>query len=132
MLINTHALAAFLAFFIGGKLLFSPKGTSQHKKLGYVFVGLMLYVSFSALFIQELNQGHYSLLHLLVPVTIISLLLAIIAIRKYRRSKTPLFLYIHQFTMISTFVGGLCVAGFFAFWPGRHLNILLTQFINSL
>ena len=53
--IPSHALMALLAVVIGGVQLMSPKGTCQHKALGYIWVSLMMYVSISSFFISEIQ-----------------------------------------------------------------------------
>ena len=53
--IPLHAMVAMAAIIIGGLQLSLKKGTSLHKFMGRVWVGLMLIVSFTSFFIHELN-----------------------------------------------------------------------------
>ena len=39
--IPLHAIAALVAMVLGGLQLWGPKGTRNHRTLGYIWVGLM-------------------------------------------------------------------------------------------
>ncbi len=70
--IPLHAIIAILAIIIGGIQLTLKKGTSLHKFMGWIWVILMLVVSFTSFFIHKLNLwGKYSPIHLLSIWTII-------------------------------------------------------------
>ena len=53
MPIPLHAIAAMLAVAIGAAQLWLAKGTSRHRKLGYVWAGLIAFVAVSGFFIHD-------------------------------------------------------------------------------
>ena len=79
-------------------------------------------VSITAIFIQEINPGEYSLIHLLIPWTIGSLIYSIWNIRKYRETKLPRHKHAHMYSMIGVYIGALIVAGAFTLMPGRFFH----------
>lgn len=80
LLLASHAFAASVALPLGAwQLFFSTKGDDRHRFAGRVWVGLMLYVSFTSFWIKELNPGEFSLIHILSVVTIITVSLGITA-----------------------------------------------------
>jgi len=128
MIIQLHAVSALAAFFVGLGLLLSTKGNRRHRVAGRVFVGLMVLVAISAIFIQELSDGRFSWVHVLVPVTLVSVWRAVSAIRRFQRFGDRADLQRHRGIMISLFFGALVVAGLFTLMPGRTLHTLI--FLN--
>lgn len=81
-LLVTHLAAALVALPLGGYQLFRrTKGDARHVLVGRVWVGLMLYVALSSFGLRDLNNGSFSLLHVLSIVTLVSLALGIWRIR---------------------------------------------------
>ena len=109
----THTLAAILAIVIGGVNLASEKGTKRHKALGWVWMLTMLFVTVSSLFIRELNEGKFSLIHGLTAWTMFCMVVAIVAVRKGQ-------IRTHAGFMVGTMIGA-AIAGLFALMPGRFL-----------
>lgn len=106
-LIATHAFSALTSVLLGGwQLFFSAKGSSLHRLVGRIWVGLMLYVSVTSFWIREIRHGQFSLLHILSIVTIVSVILGIVAARRGN-------LRSHVGNMRGSWIG-LCVAGGFA------------------
>ncbi|QDZ00737.1 DUF2306 domain-containing protein [Nitratireductor mangrovi] len=111
--IQIHALAAILAFLLGGLVLFRRKGDRLHRIGGRAWVALMLVVAVSSFFIHTIRiWGPWSPIHIVSVVTLYSLAQGVWLAR--RRLITA-----HQRTMQSTYVGALIVAGTFTFLPGR-------------
>jgi uncharacterized membrane protein len=105
--IATHAFSALTAVLLGGWQLFlSTKGSPLHRRVGRVWVGLMLYVSITSFWIREIRDGQFSLLHILSIVTIVSVILGIVEVRRGNVRG-------HVGNMIGSWIG-LCVAGVFA------------------
>ena len=68
--IQIHAVSATAAMLLGAVILFRRKGTPVHKLLGRVWVGLMLIVATSAIFINEIRLiGPFSPIHLFSVLT---------------------------------------------------------------
>ena len=116
--IPIHAMIAIAAIIIGGLQLSLKKGTSLHKFMGRVWVGLMLIVSFTSFFIHELNiWGKYSPIHLLSIWTIIAVVLGVYFARIGNIKR-------HKIFMVWTYWLALILTGFFTFYPGRVMNIM--------
>jgi uncharacterized membrane protein len=80
--------------------------------LGWTWVVAMGATAVSSLFIRAINPGAFSLIHLLSGWTIVALPMAVYAARRHRVAA-------HRRAMTGMFVGGLILAGLFAFLPGR-------------
>ena len=117
--IYIHALFALIAVPVGLYILLTKKGTQKHKLTGRIWTLFLLIVSFTALFIQAINPGEYSLIHLLIPWTIGSLIYSIWSIRKFQKTKLQKYKKAHMYSMIGVYVGALLVAGVFTLMPGR-------------
>lgn len=115
-----HAIAAMIAAVLGALQLWGPKGTRNHRVLGYLWVGLMAFVAFSGFFIHVLKVvGPFSPVHLLSVFTLASLWYAIRAARRRNIKR-------HRQTMVALFWMALILTGFFTFWPGRVLHQVVT------
>ena len=86
-IIYAHATLALLAVPLGLYILLAKKGTKQHRILGRIWVTFLIIVSLTAIFIQAINPGQYSLIHLLTPWTIGSLIYAIWNIKKFKKQE---------------------------------------------
>ena len=116
--IPLHAMVAMAAIIIGGLQLSLKKGTSLHKFMGRVWIGLMLIVSFTSFFIHELNLfGKYSPIHLLSIWTIIAVVLGVYFARIGNIKR-------HKIFMVYTYWLALVLTGFFTFYPGRVMNLI--------
>lgn len=116
--IQAHVAGAVMALGFGIVLFSLPKGRGLHKWLGWSWVVAMTITALSSFFITGLIKGSFSPIHALSGWTLISLPIAISAIRR-RNVKT------HRNTMTSLFVAGLIVAGLFSFLPGRLMWAVL-------
>ena len=81
-----HAIFAILAIPLGLLIFLKKKGTFLHKRLGWFWILFLVIVSISAVFIQT-KPGQFSIIHLLIPFTLISLIYAIWSIRKFKETK---------------------------------------------
>jgi len=117
-IIQLHAGAAGAAFLLGIVMFLRVKGTLSHKVLGWTWVTLMVITAVTAIFIRTEflpNIYGYTPIHIFVVVTLVSLPLSIMAIkRKDVRA--------HSSSMIGLFIGGLIIAGALAFMPGRIMH----------
>ncbi|MCC2676274.1 MAG: hypothetical protein K0R89_608 [Ramlibacter sp.] len=123
--IAVHVTAALLAVVTGPVALWARRGRIQHPRLhrafGYAWVTLMLITAVSAIFIRDRelpNIAGYTPIHLLVPVTLVSLFGAFwfLARRNIRA---------HQLVMRNLYIGACLVAGAFTLLPQRFLGQLL-------
>jgi uncharacterized membrane protein len=117
--IQLHAYAALAAFVLGAVQLVRVKGTTQHRALGYTWVGLMLIVAISSFWIHDMRVwGPWSPIHLLSIFTLTMLPLGVHYARRHNVTG-------HKRTMIGIFAGALIVAGIFTLAPGRIMHRVL-------
>jgi uncharacterized membrane protein len=124
-IIAIHMSAAIAAFAIGPVVLWARLGTYVrpwlHRALGYAWSTLMLAAAISALFIRDFNLPNiegYTPIHILIPVTLVSLFVAFGALARGK--------YVtHRQTMQYLYIGACVVAGAFALLPSRYLGELI-------
>ncbi|MCE2990823.1 MAG: DUF2306 domain-containing protein [Burkholderiales bacterium] len=118
-LVYLHLATVLPAFLIGTWLLLNRKGTPHHRLLGKVYMVLMLTTAVTALFIPALLGprlwNHFGFIHLFSLLTIYTVPTAYLAARRHDVAT-------HRSSMIWLYIGGLVIAGAFAFGPGRLLN----------
>lgn len=114
-----HLATVLPAFVLGTYLLLRSKGTPTHKRLGKIFLSLMLLTSVITLFMSAqvgpTLLGHFGLIHLLSLNVIYSVPVAYFAARNGRIQQ-------HKANVKGMYFFGLIVAGTFAFMPGRLLH----------
>lgn len=102
---------------LGAYLLLTRKGTRRHKRLGKLWVGLMLTTATAAIFIR--SGGSFSFIHIFVPMTYIASYKIIATARRGDMQG-------HRYEVISLFLGALMIPGIFSMaLPGRLLNVWL-------
>ena len=117
--IPVHAIMAMIAIILGGIQLSMKKGGTIHKLLGRIWVGLMLIVAISSLFIHEIKLwGAYSPIHLLSLWTIFILSVGVYYARVGNIKR-------HKQVMIATYFFALILTGFFTLYPGRIMHQIL-------
>jgi len=131
--IAIHLSATLAALLVGPVALWARRGHSAsapaglhprvrlHRAAGYAWVTLMLIAAFSALFIRDFNLPNvwgYTPIHLLIPVTLGSLVVAFRALHRgdIRR---------HRLWMTSLYISACLVAGAFTLLPSRYLGRLV-------
>ena len=124
-IIYAHAVFALLAVPLGLCILITKKGTKQHRILGRTWASVLIVVSLTAIFIQSINPGQYSLIHLLIPWTLSSLIYSIWNIKQFKKTKIERYKKAHMYSMIGVYVGALLFAGVFTLMPGRFFHELL-------
>lgn len=116
--IKIHLLTAVVAFLIGLIQLLSRKGTVRHKWLGYLWVVLMLTICLASFGIKEIMPMSvvfgYSPIHLLSIWVLFQVFRGLYFARIGNIIK-------HKRCMLSTYFGGLIIAGVFTLMPGRLL-----------
>jgi uncharacterized membrane protein len=114
--IQIHAAAAVAALLLGAFVLFRGKGDRRHRMLGKLWVGTMLVVAISSLFIWTIRMwGPFSPIHLLSILTLFLLWRAV----SYARAHN---IRLHKRTMQYTYIVALVVSGLFTFYPGRIMS----------
>ncbi len=114
--IQLHAIAAILAFVLGGIVLFRRKGDRLHRIGGRIWVALMLAAAVSSFFIHTIRMvGIWGPIHLLSIATLWYLVKGVRLARQRRILE-------HRTVMQTTYLGALVLAGGFTFWPGRIMH----------
>ena len=120
--IQLHVATVLPAFLLGTYLIFaSRKGSPTHRKLGWLYLGLMVFTSITALFIHEINPNGwagFSLIHLFVPLTLFGIYNAVMGVRTSNLKR-------HRGAMLGVYVGGILIAGAFTFLPGRIMHAVV-------
>lgn len=121
--VRIHVATVVPAFFLGTWLIFfSRKGAKNHRAAGYVYLALMTVTAVTALFIQTLMPGGpfggFSPIHLFVPLTLSGVVGALYYARRHD-------IKAHRRSMMGVYIGGLLIAGSFAFMPGRIMHALV-------
>jgi uncharacterized membrane protein len=119
-----HLATVLPAFVLGAFQLLARKGTSVHKRLGKLYMLLMLATGLVTLMMPaEVGPrvlNHFGFIHLFSFLALLSVPTAYVAVRRGH-------IKIHQQTMIWLYVGGILIAGAFAFSPGRMLHAWLFE-----
>ncbi|MEN8885814.1 MAG: DUF2306 domain-containing protein [Winogradskyella sp.] len=114
-----HLYTVLPCVFIGGFLLIIKKGTLIHKRLGRIYMVLMLFTAIVTLFmpayVGNTLFNHFGWIHLFSFLTIWTVPTAYIAIKKGNVKA-------HKRKMILLFFGALIIAGGFTLAPGRYLH----------
>lgn len=114
-----HLCTVVLAFVLGTFLMLQKKGTQRHRLLGKCYMTLMLVTATIALCmpaqIGPRFLNHFGYIHLFCLLVFYAVPAAYFAIRQGNLVK-------HKANMLGVYVGGILIAGAFAFLPGRLLH----------
>ena len=117
MAVVIHVATVLPCVPLGAYLLLTRKGTSLHKRLGKVWVGLMVTTATAAIFIK--SGGSFSFIHIFVPMTYIASYKIIATARRGDMKG-------HRYEVISLYLGALMIPGLFSMAiPGRLMNVWL-------
>ena len=123
-----HLATIIPAFGIGARQLLKRKGTLIHKRLERIYMILMLATALITLAMpaqvgpQFLH--HFGFIHVFSLLALISVPTAYFAARRRDLSA-------HRASMIALYIGGLLIAGAFAFAPGRMLHGWLFGWLSN-
>jgi len=125
-LLAAHAAAALVALGLGAwQLFWSPKGTAAHRRVGRVWVALMLFVAISSFWITEIREGRFSALHILSVVTIVTVSLGLHAAVRGQ-------VLTHRGHMTGSWIGLLAAFVFAVAIPSRHVpQFVLTEPLSA-
>ena len=114
-----HLATIVPAFLIGTFLLSRRKGTPIHKTFGRIYLLLMIATGLTTLFmpaqVGPRFLGHFGFIHAFSLFALYSAPAAYLAARRGN-------IKAHRGNMIGLYVGGILIAGAFAFSPGRMLH----------
>lgn len=124
-LIAVHMTAALGAVILGPFALWARMGSTQrpwlHRAVGYAYATLMLLAALSACLIRDFdlpNLNGFTAIHVLIPVTLISLWVAFRALGRKD-------VVTHRVTMQSLYICACLIAGGFTLLPSRYLGNLV-------
>ena len=113
-----HLATVIPAFLHGTWLIFvSKKGTRTHRRIGMIYLALMTITATAAIFVKSLHPGHFTWIHLFVPLTFVGVFAALWRIRAKDVAG-------HRNAMLGLYFGGLVIAGSLTFIPGRLMHRL--------
>jgi uncharacterized membrane protein len=116
--VHIHLGATLAALVLGMAMLIRRKGTDWHKRLGWLWVLLMLTAAVSSFWITGLNAGKFSPIHALSLLVLVAVPAAVYAIR-HGRVQT------HRRAMMMLYFTGLVLPGLFTLLPARLLGGLV-------
>lgn len=121
--VQLHVFTVVPAFFLGSWLIFfSAKGARRHRAVGYVYLSLMTVTAFAALFIHQIPA--IDIVYGFGPIHIFSLVTLLGVAGALRGARTH-NIKMHRGSMLGVYIGGILIAGTFAFLPGRIMHALV-------
>jgi len=114
-----HLATVLPAFALGALQLFRLKGTPTHKFLGKIYMVLMLGTGLITL-VMPAEVGprvlnHFGFIHIFSFLALFNVPAAYLAARRGN-------IKVHRVLMLGLYLGGILIAGAFAFSPGRMLH----------
>jgi uncharacterized membrane protein len=121
--VQIHVFTVVPAFILGTwQIFFSRKGARFHRAIGYVYLSLMVVTSITALFVHQLKGipmlFGFGPIHLFVPLTLFGVVGALYGAKTGN-------IGMHKRSMLGVYIGGLLIAGSFAFLPGRIMHAMI-------
>jgi len=116
--VQLHVAAAALAIILSAAIIIARRGSPAHKIVGRAWVAMLAVICISSFWIIGMNGTRFSWIHLLSAWTLLGLTGAVWAVRAGN-------IRAHKYAMISTMIGALLGAGFFALTPGRMMSSVL-------
>lgn len=116
--VAVHLATVLPAVPLGAWLMLARKGTPRHKRLGKVWLALMIMTALAALFIRQINGGDFSFIHLFVPLTFHAAWKTIATARRGDIAG-------HRKALVGFYLGALTIPGLFAFMPNRLMGTWL-------
>ena len=121
--VQLHVFTVVPAFFLGTWLIFfSRKGARRHRAVGYVYLTLMTVTAIAALFIHEIPA--IDIVYGFGPIHIFSVVTLAGVVGALRGAWTH-NIKMHRSSMLGVYIGGLLIAGTFAFMPGRIMHAMV-------
>ena len=121
--IKLHVFTVVPAFFLGTWLIFvSRKGARFHRAIGYAYMVLMTITAITALFIHQIPA--IDIVYGFGPIHIFSVVTLSGVVGALRGAWTH-NIKMHRSSMLGVYIGGLLIAGTFAFLPGRIMHAMV-------
>jgi len=121
--VQIHVATVVPAFFLGTWLIFfSTKGARRHRAVGFVYLALMTITAIAALFIHQIPA--IDIFHGFGPIHIFSIV-TLSGVVGALRGAWAHNIRMHRRSMLGVYIGGLLIAGSFAFMPGRIMHSIV-------
>jgi len=121
--VKLHVFTVVPAFFLGTWLIFfSRKGARRHRAVGYVYLTLMTVTAIAALWIHQIPA--IDIVYGFGPIHIFSIVTLSGVVGALRGAWTH-NIKMHRRSMLGVYIGGLLIAGTFAFLPGRIMHAIV-------
>jgi len=121
--VKLHVFTVVPAFFLGTWLIFfSRKGARRHRAIGYVYLSLMTITAITVLWIHQIPA--IDIVYGFGPIHIFSLVTLSGVVGALRGAWTH-NIKMHRRSMLGVYIGGLLIAGSFAFLPGRIMHAMV-------
>lgn len=109
-----HVAGAIPSVVLGAVQYYTPKGTRQHRIVGYAYVFSMTLTSVSSFWLTDINEGKFSWIHGLSVLTLYAMGRSIYYARNGNILK-------HKSMMRNAYLS-LVIAGVFTFAQGRRMR----------
>lgn len=130
-----HTITAIFAMVFGLLVVFKKKGTTIHKRMGYVYVISMLLLNVTSFFIVNFNG--FSVFHGFAIISLISVLAGIIPAMLRTKNWYPLHFYFMNWSVVGLYcafwaeVGTRFVGNMQQFWWAVAIATGLTAAIGA-
>ncbi len=114
-LIWFHLITLFIVLAITPFMMWHKRGDMKHRFWGWIWSICLFLSAVISLFVRQINNGNFSIIHILSVLTIITVPVLIIAARRRDIEK-------HRNQARSFVIGALLIAGFFTFPFNRLLG----------
>jgi uncharacterized membrane protein len=103
-----HLATIVAALALTPPMLLRRRGDRLHRRLGWVWASAMALTALFSFGVRGINEGGFSLIHILSAWTLIQVPLIVWRARRHEHAK-------HRFAVRGMVIGALLVAGFFTF-----------------
>ena len=110
-----HIITIVVALALTPLMLLRRRGDWLHRRLGWLWAGSLVLTALLSFGIRGINQGGFSLIHILSAWTLIQVPLLVLAARRHDHAK-------HRSAVRGMVTGALLIAGFFTFPFGRLMG----------
>ncbi len=110
-----HIATIMVALMLTPVMLLRPRGTTLHRQLGRVWASAMLLTALFTFDIRLINEGQFSIIHILSAWTVIQVPVIIWSARSHNVKR-------HRRSVRGMVLGALLIAGFFTFPFGRLMG----------
>jgi len=130
-----HTISAILALIFGTVVLLNVKGTVFHKRIGYTYILLMVFLNSSSFFI--ISFGGFSIFHFFAIVSLLTVIAGIIPAIRRKKNWFAYHYYFMSWSVVGLYsalwseIGTRFVKNMHQFWWIVAIATIITVFIGS-